>query len=99
VDRQGKLWAIDHGLCFHEQDKLRTVIWDFCGQAIPPNLLEDINRFALRLVDDNSLVDLLEQHITRNEIEAMLSRIQRLKVERIFPCPPQDRRAYPWPPV
>jgi len=99
VDRQGKLWAIDHGLCFHEQDKLRTVIWDFCGQAIPPNLLEDINRFALRLVNDNSLVDLLEQHITRNEIEAMLSRIQRLKVERIFPCPPQDRRAYPWPPV
>lgn len=99
IDKQGKLWAIDHGLCFHEQDKLRTVIWDFCGQAIPPDLLDDISRFGLRLVDDNNLADLLERHIARNEIKAMLSRIQRLKDERVFPCPPQDRRAFPWPPV
>jgi len=99
MDKQGKLWAIDHGLCFHEQDKLRTVIWDFCGEAIPPDLLDDISRFALQLIEDNSLVDLLGQHIARNEIKAMLSRIRRLNYERVYPCPPQDRRAYPWPPV
>ena len=34
-----KLWAIDHGLCFHEEDKLRTVLWDFAGEAIAGDLL------------------------------------------------------------
>ena len=37
-----KLWAIDHGLCFHEEDKLRTVIWDAAGHAIPANLLASL---------------------------------------------------------
>ena len=34
----GKLWAIDHGLCFHEEEKLRTVLWDSAGQPIPASL-------------------------------------------------------------
>lgn len=99
VDRQGKLWAIDHGLCFHEQDKLRTVIWDFYGQAIPTDLLEDISKFATRLDEDQSLLDLLMQHLARVEIKAILSRTRRLLDAKVFPCPPKDRRAYPWPPV
>ena len=39
VDRQGHIWAIDHGLCFHAEPKLRTVIWDFAGDKIEDELL------------------------------------------------------------
>ena len=55
----GQIWAIDHGLCFHAQPKLRTVIWDFGDQPVPERLLADVERFAdapsaelLSLLDD-----------------------------------------------
>ncbi len=41
-----KLWAIDHGICFHEYDKLRTVIWDFAGEPIPDDLLSCISHLS-----------------------------------------------------
>ncbi|MBI3762883.1 MAG: SCO1664 family protein, partial [Chloroflexi bacterium] len=41
-DKQGKLWLIDHGICFHSEPKLRTVIWDFAGEPIPDDLLADL---------------------------------------------------------
>ncbi len=44
-DESGHLWAIDHGICFHRDYKLRTVIWDFIGQPIPQEFLEDIRTF------------------------------------------------------
>ena len=42
LDRQNQLWAIDHGICFHVDHKLRTVIWDFAGTLIPSKLLQDM---------------------------------------------------------
>src|SRR4029077_12763539 len=42
----GRLWAIDHGLCFHRQPKLRTVIWDFADETVPPAILADLTRLA-----------------------------------------------------
>ncbi len=41
-----RLWAIDNGLCFNEEDKLRTVIWDFGGVALAPDVQEDLGRLA-----------------------------------------------------
>lgn len=43
------IWLIDHGVCFHQEYKLRTVIWDFAGQPIASELLDDLARFAARL--------------------------------------------------
>ena len=43
-DNNHHLWLIDHGICFHAEDKLRTVIWDFAGEPIPENLLADLRR-------------------------------------------------------
>jgi uncharacterized repeat protein (TIGR03843 family) len=40
----GRIIAIDHGICFHAEPKLRTVIWDFAGQPIPADLLADLRR-------------------------------------------------------
>jgi len=87
-----KLWAIDHGICFHVEPKLRTVLWDFAGQPIPDSLLEPL-RQAARLSDP------LTQLLDADEISALLGRAKRLLTVGRFPEPPDDRRAVPWPPI
>ena len=87
-----KLWTIDHGVCFHEDDKLRTVIWDFAGQPIPDDLLAPLD-------SPEAWLRPLEPYLDPGEIAALRSRADRLLVARIFPRPPADRRAFPYPPV
>src|SRR5574338_145319 len=81
-----KLWLIDHGICFHEQNKLRTVIWDFAGQAIPAELLEPLKRVP-------ELRGLLEPYLSREEINALEARARSLLRRPTFPHQPSDRRA------
>ncbi len=92
----GRLWLIDHGVCFHEQDKLRTVIWDFAGQAIPPPLLEDVRRFSQRLSGDDPLRAEFARLLAPRELEALQARAARLLRDRRFPLPVPSR-PYPWP--
>src|SRR5689334_5331360 len=89
-----KLYAIDHGICFHEDDKLRTVLWDFSGQKIPADLLERL-RFA---VSPSLLAD-LQPYLSRNEISALCERAEYIRRKGVFPRQPRDRRAMPWPPL
>jgi hypothetical protein len=91
-----KLWAIDHGICFHEEDKLRTVIWDFAGHAIPEDQLASLSTFLLQLSSDSSP---LAPYLSPDEIDALCARGERLLTSRLFPRPPADRRAFPYPPV
>jgi len=88
----GRLWGIDHGLCFHVQHKLRTVIWDFAGDEVPPHLLADLER----LVDSGLPAD-LEALISPAEADAVLERADRLVAVGCFPEPAGDRPPYPWP--
>ena len=87
-----KLFAIDHGVCFHEEDKLRTVIWDFAGQTIPDDLLSVLSSMS-------NWSDLLGPYLAPHEIHALESRAKRLLTMRKFPLPPRDRRAFPYPPL
>ncbi len=87
-----KLFAIDHGICFHEDDKLRTVLWDFGGQKIPDDLLA-------RLALPSSLLRHLESYLSPREISALCTRADSLLQRGIFPRQPRDRRAMPWPPL
>jgi uncharacterized repeat protein (TIGR03843 family) len=87
-----KLFAIDHGICFHEEEKLRTVIWDFGGQAIPQELLTPLSQ-------TDNWRSILESCLNRREISALLARADSLLKTRRFPRPLQGRRAYPYPPV
>jgi len=96
---EGELWLIDHGLCFNVQEKLRTVIWDFAGQTIPENLREDLVKFKDALGSPSELVLALREHLASNEIIALLARAERLIKMEEYPYPPQDRRAYPFPPL
>lgn len=91
-DAAHKLWAIDHGLCFHEEDKLRTVIWDFAGEPIPDPLLSHLSRLSACRAD-------LERYLSPGEVTALQSRADALLASRVFPPPPADRRAYPYPPL
>ena len=87
-----KLFAIDHGICFHEDDKLRTVLWDFGGQRIPADL---ISRLSL----SPGLLAELRPHLSRREIAALCRRAESIVKRGIFPRQPRDRRATPWPPL
>ena len=87
-----KLFAIDHGICFHEDDKLRTVLWDFGGQKIPDDLL------ARLTLSPNLLAD-LGAHLSPNEITALCNRAESILKRKTFPRQPRDRRAMPWPPL
>ena len=86
------LFAIDHGICFHEEEKLRTVLWDFGGQAIPDDLLAPLSTIT-------DLLPYLEPYLSPNEISALRTRADSLLKKRLFPRQPRDRRAMPWPPL
>ena len=91
VDRSGRLWAIDNGLTFHAQFKLRTVIWDFAGDAIDEHLLDD-----LRALLDAGVPPRVAELIGVFERDALLTRARALVREGVLPHDPTGRR-YPWP--
>lgn len=84
------VWGVDHGLTFHAEPKLRTVIWEFAGEPIPAELLEDLSRVGGEVGE--RLADLLDPL----EVEAVLVRIDGLTTDSVFPMPTGDR-PYPWP--
>jgi hypothetical protein len=87
-----KLYAIDHGICFHEEEKLRTVIWDFAGQAIPEDLLRPLSQ-------TDTWRELFASYLSPPEISALIARANSLLKTHRFPRPLQGRRAYPYPPI
>lgn len=92
----GRLWCIDQGLTFHVDDKLRTVIWDFQGQVVPQDMVEDVCRLGERLQMDQHLRSELLRYITAPELEKLQYRIELVERLRVYPPAPQYR-PYPWP--
>ena len=97
LDRKGKFKLIDHGLCFHADPKLRTVIWDFSSQAIPEALISDVQFLAPRLAEPGPLLSALSQLLQPEEIQALVRRVQDLIETPFFPMPDPERRPFPWP--
>jgi hypothetical protein len=97
LDVRGRVWGIDHGLTFHHVPKLRTVIWDFCGDPIPSDLLDHLRAFRADATRMRELSDALERLITDQERDALVHRWDRLLAN---PCYPQldPYRNVPWPP-
>ncbi len=99
LDTDGRLWAIDHGIAFHEEPKLRTVIWEYAGQPIPAPLVEDICGLATRLeTAGDPLTQGLSELLDTDEINAFKRRVNRLIRRPILPHP-GGGRSMPWPPV
>ncbi|HEX7540696.1 MAG TPA: SCO1664 family protein [Anaerolineales bacterium] len=95
--RTRKLYLIDHGLCFHAEDKLRTVIWDFAGENLPAELTSALE--TLQSVLHLSLSAALEQYLCPEEITALNARLETLLASPVFPQAPEGRRSFPYPPL
>lgn len=93
------LYAIDHGLCFHEEEKLRTVVWDFAGKPIPTELLFALENLRVELRPGHRLYTVLLAYLTPTELTALDLRAEALLASGFFPQPPTYRRAYPYPPL
>ena len=99
IDDQEHLWSIDHGICFHSDYKLRSVIWEFAGQTIPGALLDDLRTFRQELAEaENDVTITLTELLSPREVDAMGRRVGRLLRDNTFPRPGPGRH-YPWPPV
>lgn len=95
LDLQGEIWAVDHGLTFHEELKLRTVVWDFAGEEPPASDVEDTSRLGAELEAGHipgRLVDL----ISTAELRALRDRLAEVSAGWVFPQP-ESAWSFPWP--
>jgi hypothetical protein len=90
----GRVFVVDHGVCFHDEPKLRTVIWDFVDEPVPGELLADLER--LRDALGGGLGEELAALLTSSEVAATRERVAGLLAGRRFPRP-TTARPYPWP--
>ena len=97
----GNFWLIDHGVSFHVQDKLRTVIWDFAGNPISEKLCVQMSHFRNRLISrektETELFSILKNYLSSAEVNAVAERVQHLIQSGVYPSPDPERRHYPWP--
>ena len=90
VDGDDQVWAIDNGLCFSADFKLRTVIWEFGGEPLPDDVLDAVRRIATTPpIEVAALLD-------DEEVAAMIERAEMLAEGGMFPIDATGRR-YPWP--
>ena len=89
----GHLYGCDHGVTFHAQDKLRTVLWQWSGDSLTNN---ELTMLRQALAELHSNIDLSE-YLTQAERDALLMRVQRLITTAVMPIPNPDWPAVPWP--
>lgn len=99
VADDGRLVGIDHGLTFHIEPKLRTVIWDLGGTAIPAAWRDDLRRLAAALSGDGDDLASLQELLDGDEIAVLRRRAELLAASAALPDVAPDRRPYPWPPL
>ena len=89
------VYGCDHGVTFHVEDKLRTVLWQWAGDLLTDDEVELLQRAASSL--QGELRVKLEQLLTNDEIDALAMRVNRLLTDGCFPHPSPDWPAVPWP--
>jgi uncharacterized repeat protein (TIGR03843 family) len=89
------VYGVDHGICLHREDKLRTVLWGFLGQTLSVAVLDVLRRLRSEL--DGALGTALTEHLTRAEVRAVRERTDRLLATETFPAPNGNWPAIPWP--
>ena len=92
-DAQGHVYAIDHGVSFHVEDKLRTVLWGFAGRPLNESETTELKRVHA----DTALAERLTTLLSKPETAAFHARIESLLTAGRFPGPEGRRRPIPWP--
>jgi hypothetical protein len=96
-DRDGNLYGCDHGVCFGEEYKLRTVLWQWRGRHLPKAAVEALLGLQQAMAGDELSAD-LDRWLSPAEVAATRQRVELLLEHRIHPLPPEDWPAVPWPP-
>jgi uncharacterized repeat protein (TIGR03843 family) len=91
----GEIFVVDHGVCFADEPKLRTVIWDYVDEPLPPTMLDDLRALGDRLRGGDARTRLVEL-LTPSEVEALERRLADVVALGRFPQPGPGR-PYPWP--
>jgi uncharacterized repeat protein (TIGR03843 family) len=91
----GHRHGVDHGVTFHTEHKLRTVLWGWIGEELHPDELAGVDRVRACLAGD--LGERLSELLSRRELAALAARCERLLRQRTFPAPEGDMPAVPWP--
>ncbi|MGW2280010.1 SCO1664 family protein [Streptomyces sp. NPDC001770] len=95
----GLLYGIDHGVTFHSDDKLRTLLWGWAGEPLTADAVEVLDRLADELVPEAPLAGRLSGLITPVELDAVRERVAGLRATGLHPVPSGQWPAIPWPPV
>ena len=90
-DATAQIFAIDNGLSFHSDFKLRTVLWDFSGEPLPQCVMSDLTAFLA-----NPASSELAEVLTDAELDAAMERAELLLESAVFPTDPSGQR-WPWP--
>lgn len=97
-DSDDRVWVIDHGLTFHVDLKLRTVIWDYAGQPLPKDLCSDVER-ALGQLEKGRLGDVLGGLLSPGEVRVLKRRLRVVLAPNWRFPDPTSAWSLPWPPV
>ena len=90
---EGSLFGCDHGVTFHHEDKLRTVLWQWAGDKLTDNEITTLKKLVSGIETDLDLSPFL----TEQEIQALLNRVHNLISTELMPTPNPDWPAIPWP--
>jgi uncharacterized repeat protein (TIGR03843 family) len=89
------LFGCDHGVTFHTDDKLRTVLWQWADEPFTPEEIVLLEKAQLSLAGE--LGQLLSPLLTVQEIQETTRRVSELLSSGTFPLPNPDWPAVPWP--
>ncbi|MFD3807262.1 SCO1664 family protein [Streptomyces sp. NPDC058619] len=95
----GRLYGIDHGVTFHTEDKLRTLLWGWAGEPLTDEAREVLGSLGGQLADGAPLATRLAELVTAAELAAVRDRVEQLLRTGIHPKPSGQWPAIPWPPV
>ncbi|MFD3518794.1 SCO1664 family protein [Streptomyces sp. NPDC058657] len=95
----GRLYGIDHGVTFHVEDKLRTLLWGWAGDPLPDEAVAVLAALAADLTPGAPLATRLAELITAAELDALRARVAALRESAAHPEPSGQWPAIPWPPV
>ncbi|HEU0190846.1 MAG TPA: SCO1664 family protein [Mycobacterium sp.] len=90
----GTVYGVDHGVCLHVDDKLRTVLWGWAGKPVDDESLTAVSGLIDAL--GGPLAATLRPHLTTAEITALRRRARELVDHPVMPGPGRHR-PIPWP--
>ncbi|GAA1363046.1 SCO1664 family protein [Streptomyces beijiangensis] len=95
----GRLLGIDHGVTFNTEDKLRTLLWGWAGEALTAEAVGVLERLGADLAPGEALAARMGELITSAEVEALRGRVSELLRTGLHPAPSGEWPSIPWPPV